>query len=391
MEYSRCIEKFAENAFLFGPRGTGKSTWLRKTYPEAGYLDFLDSETYRFYSARPERISKAVADSPGTKRFIIDEIQKVPEVLSDLHRLIESERSIQFILTGSSSRKLKKRGVDLLAGRALNKRFHPLMACEMKDDFDLERALRFGMVPLISTSANPEHTRRSYIDLYLNEEVKEEGLTRNIGNFARFLETMSFSQGSVLNLSEVSRDSEVKRNTVDAYTSILEDLLIAVRLPVFAKRAKRAVINRRKFYFFDCGVFAGLRPRGPLDVDGSLEGLTLETLVMQHLRAWIDYSEKSVSLYFWRTRGGAEVDFVLYGEDTFVAVEVKNTAFPRARDTSGLRTFVKDYPEAQPVLLYRGTDRKHRDGIPWLPVDTFLKALSPEVEITHLADGRGLP
>lgn len=376
--YPRCAKKISASCFLFGPRGTGKSTWLKEAYTTAAYIDFFDSETFRYYSARPERISRLPEEHPDKKLFIIDEVQKIPEILSDLHRLIESDKSLQFILTGSSSRKIKKQGVDLLAGRALQKPFHPLIASEMKSDFDLEWCLSIGLVPLIVSSQNPSETQRSYIDLYLNEEIKEEGLTRNIGAFNRFLETMSFSQGSVLNLSEISRDCEVKRNTVDSYVSILEDLLIAVRIPVFQKSAKRSLIKNSKFYFFDCGVFQGIRPKGPLDDETSIKGIALETLVMQHLRAWIDYSGKRIKLYFWKTRGGSEVDFILYGEDTFAAIEVKNTRNPRASDVRGLKKFYQDYPEAKPVLLYRGAEKKIRDGILWLPVEDFLLNITPD-------------
>ncbi|MBD3240652.1 MAG: DUF4143 domain-containing protein, partial [Chitinivibrionales bacterium] len=329
-----------------------------------------------------------IGDLPGeypqARCFVVDEVQKVPEILSDLHRLIEDRKDLQWILTGSSCRKLKRTGVDLLAGRALNRCFHPLMAIEMGEYFDLKRALDIGMLPLIVSADNPAATRGSYIDLYLDQEVREEGLTRNVGAFARFLETMSFSQGAVTNLSEISRDSEVKRNTVDSFVSILEDLLIGVRIPPFERRAKRAVVKSRKFYFFDCGVYQGIRPRGPLDDSSSLQGVVLETLVMQHLRAWIDYSGAAVRLYFWRTRGGSEVDFVLYGDRTFVAIEVKNTARPRSRDTAGLRTFVRDYPESAVVLLYRGTERKRRDGVLWIPVEQFLRELTPDAALSEV-------
>lgn len=382
--YTRSIKKFSESSFLFGPRGTGKSTWLMSNYPEAVYVDLLDSQTYRYFSARPERILALSKEYSQKKCFIIDEVQRIPELLSNIHLLMETENGLQFILTGSSSRKLKQKGVDLLAGRAVVKHFHPLLACEMQNDFDLQQALINGMVPLIVSAQNRDQTRNSYIDLYVNEEVKEEGLTRNIGNFSRFLEVISFSQGSVINLSEISRDSEVKRNTVDSYVSILEDLLIAVRIPVFTKRAKRALISNRKFYFFDCGVYRGLRPSGPLDDISSLQGISLETLVLQHLRAWIDYAGKRIKLYFWRTRGGSEVDFILYGENTFVAIEVKNTMQPRAKDLSGLKAFMTDYPEVTPILLYRGHDRLRRDGVFWIPVEKFLIDVTPGVKISDL-------
>ncbi|MBD3321258.1 MAG: AAA family ATPase [Chitinivibrionales bacterium] len=381
MRYKRFLQTIHTTSFLFGPRGTGKSTWLKEKYPHAAYIDMLNSETFRYYSAFPERALRILDDYPQKECFIIDEVQKVPDILSNLHSFIEDHKDILFILTGSSSRKLKAKGVDLLAGRALLKTFHPFMASELGNDFDIDKALTLGMVPLVLTSSAPLETQRSYINLYLNEEVKEEGLTRNIGNFTRFLEIISFSQGSVLNLSEISRDSEVKRNTLDSYVSILEDLLIAVRIPVFSHRAKRELIRSRKFYFFDCGVFQGIRTKGPLEDAASLRGTALETLVMQHLRAWIEYSGKEIQLYFWRTRGGSEVDFIIYGENTFFAFEVKNTRNPRAKDTSGLRSFGQDYPPARLVLLYRGKEKKRRDGVDWIPVERFLRALSPDMSM----------
>ncbi len=376
--YPRILQRFEENAFLFGPRGTGKSTWLKLTYPQAIYIDLLDSETYRFYSSRPERVSDLPINHPKSNCFIIDEVQKIPELLSNIHRLIEGNKTIQFILTGSSSRKLKKTGVDLLGGRALKKHFHPLCAYEMGDDFKLITALTLGMVPLVITSKSPVEVQKSYIDLYINEEVKQEGLTRNIGGFNRFLEIISLSQGSTLNLAEVSRDCEIKRNTVDSYISILEDLLIAIRIPIFQKRIKRALVKNTKFYFFDCGVFQGIRPKGPLDDTSSIKGIALETLVMQHLRAWIDYSNKKVTLHYWRTRGGTEVDFILYGEGVFYAIEVKSTLAPRSKDTRGLKEFKKDYPEVTPLLLYQGQESKIREGIHWVPIENFLKGLHPQ-------------
>ena len=163
-------------------------------------------------------------------------------------------------------------------------------------------------------------------------------------------------------------------------------MLIAARIPIFQKRAKRALVKNTKFYFFDCGVFQGLRPKGPLDDVSSINGVALETLVMQHLRAWIDYSGKKVTLYYWRTRGGAEVDFILYGDEVFYAIEVKSTIAPRGKDTRGLKTFAKDYPEATPVLLYQGQVSKVRGSIHWVPIEKFLKELHPQKPILDLKE-----
>ena len=208
------------------------------------------------------------------------------------------------------------------------------------------------------------------------EEVMAEGLVRNIGNFSRFLEVISFSHGSILNISEVSRECEVSRKTVEGYVSILEDMLLGSRMPVFSKRAKRVLVKQAKFYYFDAGVFRSLRPKGPLDRPEEIDGLALEGLVAQHLRAWCDYTGGH-QLFFWRTPGGTEADFVVYGESVFCAIEVKNARTVSIKDVRGLRAFQSDYPEGTVALLYRGTERLLVGGVLCLPCVEFLEALTP--------------
>ena len=322
----RFFNEPAGSYFLFGPRGTGKSTWLKLRYPDdALYIDLLSPDLFRLYVARPERLNELIRGNPDKKVVIIDEIQKVPALLDVVHQIIENDKNIRFILTGSSSRKLKRAGVDLLAGRAVLKTLHPFMATELGKDFQFDHALKFGLLPLICNSLDPAETLSAYVSLYLNEEVKMEGLVRNIGNFSRFLEIISFSNGSILNNTEIARESQVGRKAVESYISILEDLLIAYKIPVFTKRAKRQLISHPKFYFFDAGVFRAIRPSGPLDIPSEIEGIALETLIMQHLMAWIAYHGNGNKLYYWRTRNGIEVDFVVYGTDNLTAIEIKNT------------------------------------------------------------------
>jgi uncharacterized protein len=366
--------------FLFGPRGVGKTTWLNGAYPEALYLDLLEADRFRELSAQPERLEALVLARGDKQVVVIDEVQRIPELLHVVHALIEKKQGITFVLTGSSARKLRRGGVDLLAGRAYLCSLHPFMAAELPD-FDLEKALRIGLVPLIVADSDPEAALRGYVGLYLKEEVQAEGLTRNIGQFARFLEAASFSHAATLNASQIARDCQVERKTVVAYLEILEDLLLAFRLPVFTRRAKRETIVHPKLYFFDAGVFRALRPKGPLDRPQEIDGAALEGLVAQHLRAWIAYRAKDDQLFYWQTRGGVEVDFVLYGEDLFEAIEVKNTAQVRPQDLRGLRAFGEDYPEAGLTLLYRGKDRLLLDGILCLPAEDFLEKLTPSVEI----------
>ncbi|MGD9159741.1 MAG: AAA family ATPase [Desulfobacteraceae bacterium] len=363
--------------FIFGPRGTGKSTWLKKTFQDAYFIDLLDEKTFREYIAHPERIKQVVKANPDIKRYIIDEVQKAPALLDSIHSLIEEYKTHQFILTGSSARKLRRGGVNLLAGRALLTHFHPFMASELKENFSLDTALKFGMIPLVVSSDTPGKTLEAYIALYLKEEVKEEGLVRDIGAFARFLETVSFSHGNVLNLSNLARECQVSRKVVENYMSIIEDLLVGYKIPVFNKRAKRAMTAQSKFYLFDAGVYYHLRPRGPLDSPDEVGGTALEGLVLQHLKAWCDYTDDKVECYFWRTRGGSEVDFILYGENNFYAIEVKNSSKIHPQSLRSLKTFIVDYPESNAILLYRGTEKLVIDGITCWPVEDFLLQLKP--------------
>jgi predicted AAA+ superfamily ATPase len=207
--------------------------------------------------------------------------------------------------------------------------------------------------------------------------VQLEGLVRNIGNFSRFLEAISFSHASLLNISNVARECQVERKVVDGYVDVLVDLLLGYRLPVFTKRAQRALIKHPKFYLFDVGVFRALRPKGPLDRSEEIEGQALEGLVAQHLRAWVDYSGREHALYFWRTRSGNEVDFVIYGEDGLFAIEVKNGARIHPKDLRSLKSFQRDYPESKAYLLYRGKERLLKKDILCLPCGEFLSGLRP--------------
>ncbi|MBI4745472.1 MAG: ATP-binding protein [Deltaproteobacteria bacterium] len=372
---SRIFKVEKDSFFLLGPRGTGKSTMIKEHFPGALYVDLLLPDTYRAYLARPERLRDLVHGNPGKKVIVVDEVQKVPELLDVVHSLMEEKKGLQFVLTGSSARKLKKTGADLLAGRAIMKRMHPFIAAELKESFNFETSLRYGMMPVILDSGSPQAALEAYIDLYIREEVQMEGLTRNMGNFSRFLETASFSHGSIINVSNISRECSVERKVVEGYIQILEDILLAFRLPVFTKRAKRATIQHPKFYFYDTGIYNALRPSGPLDRPEEIGGAALEGLVAQHIRAWIDYRKPDCRLYFWRTSSGSEVDFIVYGKDIFWAIEVKNSAHVNPGDLRPLKAFGEDYPEAKKIFVYRGRERLLKDGIQIEPCEEFLFTL----------------
>lgn len=376
-EYQRVLNQTENHFFLFGPRGSGKTTWLRQKYGNAVWVDLLDGSKYRMLLGRPERLQELLLANKQAKTFIIDEIQRIPELLFTVHKLIEEYKDIQFILTGSSARKLRKSGVDLLAGRAVVRHMHPFIACEMQDDFDLKKILKTGAIPLVWSSVNSEDTLKSYIELYLEQEIKAEGIVRNLDQFIRFLEAVTFSHGQVLNAADIARECEVKRNSVVGYLQILEDLLIAKQIPVFTKRAKRLLVQHNKFYLFDPGVFNELRPKGFIDRVEEIEGQALEGLVFLHLQAWIDYGLTKAKIFYWRTRAGSEVDFIVYGEDCFFAIEVKNSNPVRPEDLTALKSFKSDYPECTTLLLYRGQDRLKIQDILCLPIESFLKNLVP--------------
>lgn len=366
-----------QSFFLFGPRGTGKSTWLREQYPDALWFDLLNDDLQRQLAGRPERLRELMAAAPPHDVVVIDEVQRVPEILNVVHWRIERRPRPQFVVTGSSARKLRRGAANLLAGRLLDCRMHPFMAGELGDAFDLHRALTLGMLPVVLDASDPEGTLKAYAGRYVREEVLAEALVRSAGQFHRFLEALALSHGAVLNASAVAREAEVDRRTVERFIDIAEDLLICFRLPVFRRRAKRRMAQHPKFYYVDPGLYRTLRPVGPVDTPGELGGAGLEGLVAQHLRAWVDYGERNARLHYWRTREGNEVDFVLYGEGLFWAIEVKTGRDVRPKDLRGLRAFRADYPEARPCLLFMGDRPMQIDGIPCVPCVDFLRELVP--------------
>lgn len=375
--FKRLLHISAEQSFfLFGPRGVGKTSWIKERYKDAIYFDLLNDDTYRELLARPVRLGEKIS-TKYDGWIIIDEIQKIPALLNEIHRLIES-RKLKFILTGSSARSLRRKGVNLLAGRALTYYMHPLTIVELGEHFNLTRSLQYGHLPLAITSKQPKKYLLSYITTYMREEVLQEGLTRNIALFARFLEVASFSQGEVLSYTELAREIGSNRHTISNYFDILEDLLIAFRLPVFRKRAKRDMITHPKFYFFDVGVYRAIRPKGLLDTTEEIDGAGLETLFLQEVKAINDYFELEYKIYYWRTRAQQEVDFVLYGSHGFHAVEIKRKDKLYSSDFTALKLFAVDYPEARLFLLYGGYEEYLEGDVHVIPLQNIFMRL-PEL------------
>jgi len=372
--YSRLIEPPKHKSFfLFGPRGTGKTTWVKAAFPKAAYIDLLEAEIFNDLLANPQRLSNFIPKD-FKDWVIIDEVQRVPELLHEVHRLIENQK-LKFILTGSSPRKLKKKGPNLLAGRALTLSMHPLSVAELGSDFRLEHSLRYGQMPSVYTEREPKKYLEAYVKTYLDEEIRHEGLTRNLSAFTRFLETASFSQGSVLNISSVARECAVERKVVENYFSIIEDLMVAYRIPIFSKKTKRRLVTHSKFYFFDAGIYRTVRPMGPLDAPQEADGVALETLFLQELIALNDGSNLGYKIFYWRTSNGKEVDFVLYGPKGLLAFEITKTARVNSAMFGGLKSFLTDYPMAKAYFVYGGTRRMYEGKIQIVPVVEMLKDL----------------
>jgi len=375
--YSRIIKRPNNKSFfLFGPRGTGKTTWVKASFPAALYFDLLEAEIYNDLLANPQRLENLIPKD-YKNWIIIDEIQRIPELLNEVHRLIEKYK-YKFILTGSSARKLRKKGHNLLGGRALTYSMYPLVAVELGKDFDLNHSLKYGSLPSVYVEKQPKAYLESYVKTYLDEEVRQEGLTRNLSAFSRFLEAASFSQGSVLSVSAIARDCAVERKVVEDYFSILEELLIAYKLPVFSKKSKRRLVSHPKFYFFDVGVYRTLRPMGPLDMPEEAEGISLETLFLQEIKAVNESLGLGYSIYYWRTSNNMEVDFVMYGEKGILAFEVKRAGKVSSQMLAGLRSFLRDYPMAKAYFVYGGDKYMREGNIEIIPIKNLLKTL-PEV------------
>jgi len=359
----------SKSFFLFGPRGTGKTTWLKATFPGAA----VKEADYQEFLRNPSQLEAwAAAHAQRREPLIIDEIQRLPELLNEVHRLIEARKYI-FVMTGSSARKLRRGGANLLAGRALVKQMHPFTAAELGRDFDLRRSLRFGQLPGAYFQEDPQQYLKAYVGVYLREEIQIEAQVRNLALFSRFLEAATFSQASVLSVAGVAQECGVDRKTAESYFQLLEDLMIGIRLPVFRRRAKRKLVTHPKFYFFDVGVFTTLRPRGPLDPQEEIQGAAIETLVLQELRATLANFNLDYELSYWRSQKKEEVDFVLYGSAGLIAIEVKRAGRFGEQDLLALKAFLADYPTARAYLLYGGRQRLKFETIEVMPLEEALQ------------------
>lgn len=366
-----------QSAFLWGPRKTGKSTLLRQQFPDSARFDLLDTRLLVEFTRAPWGFAEQVRNLDAATRarpIIVDEVQKVPALLDEVHRLIEEE-GLRFILCGSSARKLKRGRANLLGGRAWRFALHPLTWPEVPD-FDLRRALDQGLVPDHYAASHPRRALAGYLDDYLKEEVFAEGLTRNAPGFSRFFEALSFSHGELLNFSAIARDCGVDSKTVREYFLILVDTLLGVFVEPFARRRSRSVLTRTpRFYLFDVGLAgyqAGRRIERPA---GPEFGRALEHFILMELLGYRSYREENYPIRFWRTKTGLECDFVL-GWDGEVAIEVKGTNNVQPRDLNGIRAYSGEHRPRQAVVVCNASrPRRTADGVWIVPWHVFLERL----------------
>lgn len=366
LQLSEVIQK--KSYFLFGPRQTGKSTLVKHQLSGVPLYSLLDSPTFFKLSQSPQRLREEI--KPSEKIVVIDEIQKLPILLNEVHYLIE-ERGIRFLLTGSSARKLRRGGVNLLGGRARSLSLHPFVFPELDKKFDLLRALTYGLIPSIYFSDSPLEDLESYASNYLKEEIVAEGLTRSVPAFSRFLEVAALCHGKLINFTEISNDAQVPRTTIHEYFQILKDTLIASELPSWKKTVTRKPIETSKFYFFDVGVVRFLQHRTSLQKGSPEFGDAFEAYFFHELKSFVDYT-KSGSLNYWRSTSGFEVDFIV--GDT-LAVEVKAKSNISSSDLKGLRALQEEKKLKYYVLVSLEERSRDVQGIHILPWRIFLEKL----------------
>jgi uncharacterized protein len=383
--FPRLLDPPKKTFFLFGPRGTGKSTWLAQHFPKAAVsIDLLNSANYLRLLSNPHDLSALTAHLAPGSWVVIDEVQRVPELLTEVHALYE-QRKLQFALTGSSARKLRRGGADMLAGRALVREMFALVSPELPPNYGVDARLQWGSLP--GLVAEPQYTvdfLSSYVDTYLRQEIMAEGLVRKLEPFARFLTVAGAMNGQVLNLQNVARESHVARATVDHYFEILEDTLLGTRLTPYRPGALVKEISHPKFYFFDAGVARGAANLLHEPFDSVARGFALETLVLAELRAYNHYAGKGRGLYYYHSEGGLEVDFIvelrkktMSKPAEVICIEAKTATKWDARWCKPIRSLAekKALKVARSIGVYLGKERLSYDGFEVWPLGDFLGQL----------------
>ncbi len=376
--YKRILSVPSHSFFLFGPRGTGKTTWLRQKLPDAKWVDLIKTDELLRYMRNPGVLRKEVEALPENSWIVIDEIQKLPVLLNDIHALIaEHGNTYRFAISGSSARKLKRLDANLLAGRVINRNFYPLTAAEIGNTFSLDSVLSFGCLPkVVSEPEIAVDVLSAYVVNYLQQEIQQEAFVNNLGAFSRFLEIAAMTNGQVVNITNIARDCGVARLTVQRFFEILESTLIGMWLPAWKPRAKIKEISHSKFYFFDTGVVRAITQtiRDPLEK--AERGTLLETYVLHELRAYQNVSNCGGAFSYWRTASQLEADFIWKRGKTAVGIEVKATA--EWRDDSGtpLKILLKENKIRKCFGVYTGKTALKDGQLDILPVQEFCKKLT---------------
>lgn len=373
MEYIRILDlsEEHESLFLWGPRQIGKSFYLKKIFSNAILYDLLKNNEYARLARRPSLLREELENLSEGTLVIIDEIQKLPELLDEVHWLMVN-CGIRFILCGSSARKLKRLGTNLLGGRALKRKMFPLVSAEIPD-FDLIRAVNNGMIPRHYLVKNPYERLEAYIGVYMEEEIRMDANLRNVPTFNRFLEVAAQSNGEMINYSNIAQDCGVSSVTVKEYFNILEQTLIGYIIPAFTQSKKRRAITTPKFYYFDVGIVNYLLNRKSL-LPGSADfGHSFEHLIIQELIAYIGYSRNRQPLSYWRSANGFEVDAVIGNAQT--AIEIKSSREVKSNDTKGLKAFSEDFPDCRLIIVSLDERPRNLNGIEVMPALHFMKLL----------------
>lgn len=365
------VDSEGESLFLWGARQTGKSTLLKTLFPNALWFDLLLSDVYERLSKQPSILRETILADRGNKLVIIDEIQRIPELLNEVHWLI-SNHNTRFILSGSSPRKIIRGGSNLLGGRALRYELYPLVSNEIPD-FDLLKALNNGLMPRHYVASHAKKLISAYIGNYLKDEIAAEAKIRNIQSFSRFLEAAAFSNGEMVNYANIASDCGVSPPTVKEYFQILEDTLIGRFVPSYQKKPKRRVITAPKFYFFDMGIVNYLLKRGEIQFGSEVFGNAFEHFIYNEIFAHSRYSGKEYPIHYWRTASQIEVDFIL-GENE-IAIEVKSTTNVSSRHIKGLKSFAEEYKTKQLILVCNEPLPRLIDDVLVLPWNVFLERL----------------
>lgn len=384
--YTRLLKAPDRSFFLFGPRGTGKTTWLLQYFPQAKFIDLLPPQQALAYEKNPSLLRAQVLALPKSQWIVVDEVQKVPALLDEIHFLMERHGHKKFVLTGSSARKIKRGQANLLAGRALILKMFPFNSFEINFSLDAKTAMQYGLLPLsvlAKTNAEKEAFLKAYVDTYLREEIKYEGIVRNLGSFSRFLEIASLCAGQQVNMSNLSREAEIGRDTVRSYFSVFEDTLLGSWLPAYRPRAKVKEVVSPKFYWFDCGVLnataGAFQQPMPLDWNGVL----FEHWIYHELVSFYTYHHAKGSLGFWRTPSGSEIDFLWWYGKEFIAIEVKAAKKFKGEFLNGIRSFQKTKPLKSSWIVYLGDESLKVDDTHILPVGHFLEYLYQGKIIPH--------